>query len=145
MLRITEEILLLIIDTSRRHTARAAGAPAGHRYIAGAALMDLALENRIDTDSQQLVVTDPTPLDDDRLDPTLADIERETAVRDTGFRIKHTAGRSADIRGKALARLTASGILEADANGLVSCRAGCPAPTAIRCPMDPPTWKCRSA
>lgn len=145
MLRITEEILLLIIDTEKGDIRHALPAHSRDIVIAGAALMDLALENRIDTDSQQLVVTDPTPLDDDRLDPTLADIERETAVRDTGFRIKHTAGRSADIRGKALARLTASGILEADANGLVSCRAGCPAPTAIRCPMEPPTRKCRSA
>ena len=45
------------------------------RYaLAGAALLDLALEHRIDTDLEALYLTDATPLGDDLLDPVLADI-----------------------------------------------------------------------
>ncbi len=36
--------------------------------------MDLALENRIDTDLEQLILVDSTPVGDDLLDPTLARI-----------------------------------------------------------------------
>ncbi len=36
--------------------------------------MDLALENRIDTDTERLFPIDPKPVGDDLLDPTLADI-----------------------------------------------------------------------
>ena len=44
--------------------------------------MDLALEDRIDTDLDQLVVIDPTPLADDLLDPALAGIARDAQVHD---------------------------------------------------------------
>jgi hypothetical protein len=42
--------------------------------IAGAALMDLAIRNRIDTDLESLTVVDRTPLGDDILDDALATI-----------------------------------------------------------------------
>ena len=44
---------------------------------AGAVLMDLALANRIDTDLESLILLDETPLDDDLLDPSLAEIAAE--------------------------------------------------------------------
>ena len=64
-LRVFEEILLLVLDADHgdiRHTF-----PMHSRAVAfaGAALMDLALEQRIDTDVERLMVSDPTPLGND--------------------------------------------------------------------------------
>ena len=75
-LRIVEEILLLVLDTGNgefRHTL-----PLHSRAVAfaGAALIDLALEDRIDTDLEHLSVSDRTPLGNDLLDPILADLFR---------------------------------------------------------------------
>ena len=44
------------------------------RILAGAVLMDLAMEYRIDTDPERLVLLDDTPVGDSLLDPTLARI-----------------------------------------------------------------------
>ena len=73
MLTFTEEMLLLLGDEEgellpvREHAFECA--------LAGAVLMDLAFEYRIDTDLQALVVTDPTPTGDPMLDRILAQIE----------------------------------------------------------------------
>ena len=48
--------------------------------LAGSVLMDLALENRIDTDLEKLVVVDPTPTGESLLDRTLADITAGTSA-----------------------------------------------------------------
>ena len=118
-LRVVEEVLLLLLDTDNgdiRHSF-----PVHSRAVAfaGAALMDLALEQRIDTDLERLVVSDPTPLGNDLLDPILADISRGgEEPRDTAFWIADLAKRSDAIREKVLARLTERGILEADTGTL---------------------------
>ena len=119
-LRVVEEILLLILDNDNgdiRHTL-----PLRSRAIAfaGAALMDLALEYRIDTDLEHLVVSDQTPLGDDLLDPILADIaRRRESPHDTAFWITDLSNRSDEIREKTLTRLIERGILEADPGGEV--------------------------
>ena len=121
-LRVVEEILLLILDADNgdiRHTF-----PVHSRAVAfaGAALMDLALERRIDTDPEQLVVSDRTPMGNDLLDPILADIARDGQIhstRDTAFWISELCKHSDEIREKALARLIERGILEADTGGEV--------------------------
>ena len=119
MIRITEELLLLILDAqsgSIRHSL-----PEHQRdlVIAGAVLTDLTLENRIDTDPEQLFLIDSKPVDDDLLDPTLLEIVNEAESHDTRYWIERTAARSGAIRKKALRRLIRRGILVADANGLV--------------------------
>ena len=63
-------------------------------------------------------MTDPTPLGDDLLDPTLADVVRDGRVHDTGFWVAHAARRCDEIRDGALARLAGRGILESEAGGL---------------------------
>ena len=124
-LRVVEEILLLILDTDNgeiRHTL-----PLRSRAVAfaGAALMDLALEDRIDTDLENLVVSDQTPLGNDLLDPILAEIARSgESPRDTASWITNLAQRSDEIREKALARLIERGILEAAPGGEVFLSAG---------------------
>ncbi|MDE2891831.1 MAG: GPP34 family phosphoprotein [Chloroflexota bacterium] len=118
MLRITEEILLLIIDSEKGGIHTSLSDHSRDVVIAGAVLMDLALERRIDTDLQQLIPVDPTPLGDDLLDPTLADICRETDYHDTAYWVTRTAARSDETRQKALHRLVAHGILESHDNGI---------------------------
>ena len=80
--------------------------------------MDLALEERIDTDLEQLVLVDPAPLEDGLLDPTLADIARASRTHDTGYWVERTSRRADDIHDAALARLTERGIIEDDVPGL---------------------------
>lgn len=86
--------------------------------VAGAVLMELALEGRIDTDLERLVLTDSTPLEDDLLDPTLADIASGPSDRDAEFWLGRTAARGGDIRKRTIARLVERGILETETGGL---------------------------
>ncbi len=79
--------------------------------LAGGVLMDLALENRIDTDLDRLIVLDATPLGDSLLDPTLADIGSHEGG-DARFWVQRTANRADEIRQEALVRLVDHGILE---------------------------------
>ncbi len=80
--------------------------------------MDLALENRIDTDPEKLIVVDPTPTGDSLLDRTLANIVAGDE-RDARFWVERTANHAQEIREVALSRLVANGILETrdDRNG----------------------------
>ncbi len=81
MLRLAEELLLLLLDDE---TGEFSTSPRTLGYaLAGAALMDLALEGRIDTDVDALILADPTPVGDDLLDPILADIAAELYIRST--------------------------------------------------------------
>jgi len=72
MLRSAEEILLFLLDEQRGALPLLPRAAAF--VLAGAVLMDLQLADRIDTDMNTQMLSDPTPLGDDLLDPTLADI-----------------------------------------------------------------------
>ncbi len=110
MLRFSEEIMLLLLDDK------------GGRFIdvptlsleyalAGAVLMDLAIEGRIDTDPERLFVVDPTPLGDDLLDPALARIVQSEDGHDTRYWIKEVAGQAEAIREGSLDRLVDRGIL----------------------------------
>ena len=119
MLRVTEELLLLIMDAESGGIRYSLPAHRWDAVIAGAVLMDLALENRIDTDTERLFLVDPKPVGDNLLDPTLLDIAGETETHDTAWWIVRTAGRGSDVRERALGRLIGHGILEGEANGLV--------------------------
>ena len=81
-MRFAEEILLFLLDKQTGHVTRVPDRSL--RYVlAGAVLMDLALEDRIDTDIERLVLVDPTPVGDDLLDPSLAMIAEDDETRDT--------------------------------------------------------------
>ena len=66
MLRFAEEIMLLLLDEANGDFS-AKDSQAVRLALAGGVLMDLALESRIDTDVQNLVVLDAQP---DRRSPT---------------------------------------------------------------------------
>ena len=109
MLRFAEEISLLLLDDDGRESMRL---PmwSMRTLFAAAVLMDLALENRIDTDLDRLFLVDARPLGDDLLDGALARIA-EAPVRDTAYWLDDLAEREAGLHDRALGRLADRGIL----------------------------------
>ncbi|MDE0160388.1 MAG: GPP34 family phosphoprotein [Acidimicrobiaceae bacterium] len=111
-MRFVEEILLLLLRDEGGKFVAVPGI-ALDNALAGGVLMDLALENRIDTDPERLVLVDPTPVGDSLLDPTLAAIAAGEQ-RDALYWVGQTALRAAEIRREALSRLVERGVLEHD-------------------------------
>ena len=109
-LRFAEEITLLMLNDEDGEFVRVPGWSMQCAF-AGAVLMDLALENRIDTDLKRLVLIDPTPVGDDMLDPTLAMIAQSTETHDARHWVDHLADGAEEIREQSLARLVERGIL----------------------------------
>ena len=115
MLRFAEEVMLLLLDDEGERFLRVPDWSL--RYaLAGGVLMDLALEDRIDTDLEKLILVDPTPLGDAILDPALAGIaaavEASDTNRDARFWVEREVNRADEIRGAAIESLIARGILE---------------------------------
>ena len=110
MLRFVEEIILLLL---RDDDGKFVHVPSWSldRALAGGVLMDLALENRIDTDPENLMLIDDTPVGDSLLDPVLAEIAAGEQ-RDARYWVEHTAKNAEAIRDEALRRLVDAGILE---------------------------------
>ena len=112
-MRFAEELLLLLFDDERGDLTGTLPPGRLDVLLAGAVLMDLALENRIDTDLRRLMLVDRTPLDDDLLDPVLADIALASDSHDIDHWVRrHADNRGEAIRERALARLADRGILE---------------------------------
>ncbi|MDE0066124.1 MAG: GPP34 family phosphoprotein [Acidimicrobiaceae bacterium] len=111
MLRFAEEVVLLLL---RDDDGKFVHVPSWllDRILAGAVLMDLAMEYRIDTDPERLVLLDDTPVGDSLLDPTLARIAAEGAERDARYWVEQEAAHAEGIREEALSRLVQIGILE---------------------------------
>ena len=111
MLRFAEEVLLLLLQDAGGRFARIPAASL--RYaLAGAVLMDLALENRIDTDLRKLELVEKSPTGDALLDPSLAEIAAAEGVHDARHWVERLAARAGDIHSAALKRLVGRGILE---------------------------------
>ena len=119
MLRFAEEIVLLLLDEERGALISSLQPHSLDIILAGAVLMDLALEGRIDTDLTQLSVVDSTPLDDNLLDPTLADIAQSAETRAVSFWLARIAERGGEIRDQTITRLITRGILEAEGDALI--------------------------
>ena len=109
-LRFAEEITLLMLNDEDGEFVRVPGWSLQCAF-AGAVLMDLALENRLDTDLKRLVLIDPTPLGDDILDPVLARIAQATETHDARHWVEYIADHVEEIREGALAGLVERGIL----------------------------------
>ena len=111
MLRFAEEVMLLLLDDEGERFLRVPDWSL--RYaLGGAVLMDLAMEDRIDTDLEKLMLVDPTPLQDDILDPVLAEIAAEPGTHNARFWVERAGARSDAIREAAVERLIVRGILE---------------------------------
>ena len=111
MLRLSEELSLLLLNEDGREFLRL---PmwSERPLFAAAALMDLALENRIDTDLESLFVVDSRPLGDDVLDGVLERIAA-VPVRDTVYWLDDLAAGEWNFHERALTRLSKRGILRA--------------------------------
>ena len=110
-LRFAEEIMLLLLDDEEGRFLRVPDW--SMRYaLGGAVLMDLALEDRIDTDLEKLILVDSTPLGEELLDPVLAEIAEEEGTHNARFWVERAAGHSDEIREAAVSRLVERGILE---------------------------------
>ncbi len=110
MLRLVEEMVLLLLQDEGGQFVRLPTWALDHA-LAGAVLMELALENRIDTDLDNLALVDATPLEDSLLDPVLADIAAGGS-HDARYWVERVADRADIIHREALARLVREGILE---------------------------------
>ncbi len=110
MLSFVEEVILLLLRDEDGRFVRVPSWSFDYA-IAGGVLMDLAMDNRIDTDLQTLILLDDTPTGNQLLDPTLADIAAGEQ-KDARFWVERTAERSQVIREQALNRLVERGILE---------------------------------
>jgi hypothetical protein len=116
MLSFVEETTLLLLDDDSGEFVDMPVSGFG-TVIAGAALMDLAMHDRIDTDLEKLTVVSKTPTGDSILDDALAQLSR-TPEDAEGMRILEAIDRvalkSQDYSAEALKRLTALGILRQD-------------------------------
>ena len=110
MLRFAEEIILILLDDEDGRFVRVPRSSLNFA-LAGGVLMDLAMENRIDTDLENLMLIDPTPVGDSLLDPFLAEIAA-SPQKDTRYWLEHIAESAPGIREDALSRLVDRGILE---------------------------------
>ena len=92
MLRFAEEITLLLLNDDNGSFVHVPEWALKYA-LAGGVLMDLALEDRIDTDLEKLILVDATPVGDTLLDSTLAEIEAG-GERNARFWLEHTADRA---------------------------------------------------
>ena len=111
MLRFAEEIMLLLLE-NEGEKFRSVPDLSLRYALAGGVLMDLAMEDRIDTDLEKLTLVDSTPLGDDILDPVLADIANAGETRDARYWVERAAERAYETREAAIEQLIARGILE---------------------------------
>ncbi len=74
MLTVAEEILLLMLDYDTGRLSAELPRHAAHNAVGGAVLMDLSLNNRIDTDLEKLFVVDSQPVGEPLPDQILKSI-----------------------------------------------------------------------
>ena len=110
MMRFAEELLLLLRDEDG--TFSRAPEWLARYALGGAVLMDLALENRIDTDAHRLFLVDSTPVEDRLLDPVLAEIAGAAGTHDALYWVEHATRHADEIREVALERLVNNAVLE---------------------------------
>ena len=110
MLSFAEEIVLLLLDEAKGEFVPVPEA-VFEVVVVGAALMDLAIRNRIDTDLEQLMVVDRTPLGDDILDDVLHRLGQPAGDLRIAQAIYDTVPYVEDYKARALARLVGDGIL----------------------------------
>ena len=118
MLNIAEELLLLLMDEDSGEYTPVPERTLGYA-LTGATLIELELRHRIDVGPEALIVTDPTPVDDDLLDPVLADMVSvsRNAAHNAEFWVRRIAQSSEELRARALSGLAAQGMVEADESG----------------------------
>ncbi len=111
MLTFIEEIVLLRLDDAQGKMVDLPSS-AAEIVLAGAALMELALRNQVDTDLKRLIVVDPTPTGHDILDDVLAHLAVVPGELTTRAAVDYIGGKAESYQQKALDHLVAQGILQ---------------------------------
>ena len=111
MLTFPEEIVLLALDDK---TGKFVDLPplAMDQALAGAALLELAFQNRIDTDLTHLSLVNPKPTGEEMLDPLLEKIVTAKDKKDAKYWVGVFSADGETIREKVLRRLVQRGILK---------------------------------
>lgn len=110
-LTLTEEILLLLGDEDGSYLP--IRTQAFECALVGATLMDLAFEDRIDTDLESLVVISSNPIGHPALDLVLSTISSRTSTTDTQTWVRSLSDAQAGlIREQTLTGLVERGVLE---------------------------------
>ena len=118
-MRFVEEFLLLLLN---EETGYFVPIPEWKMScaLAGGILMDLALEDRIDSDLDSLTLIDSSPTGDELLDPVLDDIANESRTNSPRYWVERIASRASQISDTAFDRLVKQGILDYDSGGFWS-------------------------
>ena len=110
MLTLPEEVILLVLDEET-----GALLPIPQRTLdsalAGGALMELALQDRIDSDPNSLWVVDPTPIGESYLDQLLRQLADSEGKSNSETWIQRLSEDSGSIQEAALQRLVERGVL----------------------------------
>lgn len=110
MLTLPEEVILLVLDEET-----GALLPIPQRTLdsalAGGALMELALQDRIDSDPNSLWVVDPTPIGETYLDQLLRQLAESEGKSNSETWIQRLSEDSGSIQEAALRRLVERGVL----------------------------------
>ncbi len=110
MLTLPEEVILLVLDEET-----GALLPIPQRTLdsalAGGALMELALQDRIDSDPNSLWVVDPTPIGETYLDQLLKQLAESEGRSNSETWIQRLSEDSGSIQEAALQRLVERGVL----------------------------------
>ena len=110
MLGFVEEMMLLQLD-EKQGALVDLPLSASDIVLAAAAVMELALQNRIDTDLERLFVVDAAPTGDAMLDDVLARLAAEGSELTIAAAIERITVDAEKFRQEALRRLVAKGIL----------------------------------
>ena len=111
MLTFVEEIVLLQLDDAQGGKLIDLPSQAVAIVLAGAALMELALRNRVDTDLKQLFVVDQAPTGDDILDDVLAHLAAIPGELTAATALERISAGADEYRRRALDHLVAKGVL----------------------------------
>ncbi len=115
-LSLPEELLLALLDEERGYFRQVPGWNL-HCAMVGAALGELSLLGRIDTDLESLTLVDATDTGRPLLDPILREIATETELHDARYWIERLAPQSESVISQALDELVRRQILDAHPGG----------------------------
>ena len=112
MITFAEETLALLLD-DKTGTFLPIGKYALEHALVGGVLMDLAFADRIDTDPEQLMIIDRTPIGNPMLDGALRRISESKATRDTTQWLEILSSEQGEsIQEQAIESLIERGVLE---------------------------------
>ena len=115
-MNLADELILLLLNEESGYFHQVPGWNL-NCAVASAALADLALAHRIDTDPDSLYLTDPTETGDPTLDSILQEISKETQQRNTQYWIERLSPRAESIVDSTLERLVERQILNHHSGG----------------------------